>query len=256
MAYSATEYLKIRTCESSQFCVCLCFGVHRTARITLWETATGCSGGREKKDLSIILDALPYKCELKTLWASFCLWGICSTGAETVFRGIWKSALPKVVLEWTYIIQIPTFAVSEVNSIVESQSSGSTEQPPILYPTLLGIPLYKFEITVARNKETDNDMYAASLVFVFFAILKWPKNYFYFFFFLWLPLLYVNCLCRQKFWLSGHCAQGAKREGAMATQWDLSSQSRMTEGCMLACLVSGFETITMIVLTYSLSRAR
>lgn len=127
MAYSATEYLKIRICEASQFCVCLCFGVHRTARITLWETATGCSGGREKKDLSIILDALPYKCELKTLWASFCLWGICSTGAETVFRGIWKSALPKVVLEWTYIIQIPTFAVSEVNSIVESQSSGSTE---------------------------------------------------------------------------------------------------------------------------------
>lgn len=176
MAYSATEYPKIRTCESSQFCVCLCFGVHRTARITLWERATGCWSGREKKDLSIILDAFPFPHVSWKLWASFCLWGICSTGAETVFRGIWKSALPKVVLEWTYIIQIPTFAVSEVNSIVESQSSGSTEQPPILYPTLLGIPLYKFEITVARNKETDNDMYAASLAFVFFAILKWQKK--------------------------------------------------------------------------------
>lgn len=174
-AYSATEYLKIRICEASQFCVCL-LGP-RDCQDHSGKELLGAEVGELKQDLSVTLDALPYTCELKTSGASFCSWGICSSGAEAVSRGIRKSDLPKVVLEWIHVIHIPTVAVSEVNS----QLSPRAESQPILYPTLLGIPLCKFEITVARNKERDNDVYAASLMFLFFAILKRTKNHFYFF---------------------------------------------------------------------------
>lgn len=107
-------------------------------------------------------------------------------------------------------------------------------------------------LLLETKKEIMRSMQPVSCFFSFLCHFKKNKKSFLFFFSLWLLLLYVNSLCRLKFL---DCQDTVPQEQRKNGQWP-HSETRMTEGCMLVCLVAGFETTTMILFTYSLSRAR